>query len=68
MFLASFSGLVTEPKRLTTWPSRPMRNLVKFHLILSPIRPDFSPRSHWNSGWAVSPLTSTLSKTGKVTP
>ena len=52
-----------------TWPSLPTRNLVKFHLMASPgIRPDFSLRSHSKSGWASSPLTSTLANIGKVTP
>ena len=51
-----------------TWPSRPTRNLVKFHLILPPSRPFFSPLSQVNSGWASLPLTSILANIGKVTP
>lgn len=38
------------------------------HLILLPIRPPFSERSHSKSGWALSPLTSIFSNIGKVTP
>ncbi len=46
MSAAIFSGLVVEPYRLITVPSLPTRNLVKFHLILLPSRPDFCSRSH----------------------
>jgi len=41
---------------------------VKFHLILLPSRPPLASLSHAKSGWASSPLTSTLAKSGKVTP
>ena len=46
MSSVSFSGLVVGPKRLRTFPSRPTRNLVKFHLIALVSRPPSSERSH----------------------
>ena len=41
---------------------------MKFHLILLPSRPPFCARSHWKTGCASSPFTSTLLNSGKVTP
>src|SRR6185312_4553334 len=35
-------GVAVGAWRATTWPARSTRNLVKFHLIDEPSRPDFS--------------------------
>src|SRR3546814_12153079 len=65
---ASDPGLSAGAYRLITRPSRPMRNLLKFHLIASmPSRPPFSFFSHIHSGCAPSPLTSTLENMAKST-
>src|SRR5690606_656437 len=65
----SSSGLVVGAKRLTTWPSLPIRNLVKFHLMpWLPSRPGARFFSCTNSGWAPAPLTSTFLNSGKLTP
>ena len=41
---SSESGFVIEPKRARIFPSRPMRNFVKFHLML-PANGEFVPAS-----------------------
>src|SRR5579863_3626895 len=65
--LVRASGLVVGACRATTLPARSTRNLVKFHLIDAPSRPDLAFFRYWNSGWAVPPLTSILANIGKVT-
>src|SRR5882757_6142388 len=60
------SGFAVGACRATTLPERSARNLVKFHLIDAPSRPDFSFFKYWYSGWALLPLTSTLANIGKV--
>eukprot|EP01139_Manchomonas_bermudensis_P001454 Amastigsp_a2005_90.p2 type:complete len:178 gc:universal Amastigsp_a2005_90:811-278(-) len=62
------SGDVVGRYRETTEPSFAMRNLAKFHLM--PLMPsdERCDLSHWYSGWAPSPLTSTLPKIGNWRP
>src|SRR5690606_6045457 len=65
----SSSGLVVGAKRLTNWPSWPIRNLVKFHLMpWLPSTPGARCFSWTKSGWAPGPLTSTFRNRGKLTP
>src|SRR3954470_17418088 len=64
--LVSDSGLVVGACRATTRPPRSIRNLVKFHLIDEPSRPDFSLLRYLYSGCALSPLTSIFSNIGKL--
>src|SRR5204863_4400970 len=47
-------------------PSRPIRNLPKFHLM-SPGNGELSPVSASYSGWRSGPLTCNLSNIGKLT-
>ena len=62
-----FSGVVEGAYLATGSPFLFIRNLVKFHFIFSePNKPFFSLAKNSNKGWASSPLTSTLLKTGKV--
>src|SRR5690606_39078342 len=57
----SDSGAWLGAWRESTRPSRPTRNLLKFHLIAStPRNPPFCALSHFHSGCAPPPLTSTL--------
>src|SRR3546814_18652097 len=66
---ASDPGLSAGAYRFITRPSRPMRNLLKFHLIASmPRRPPLSFFSHFHRGGAPSPLESLLAKMGEYTP
>src|SRR2546423_4936532 len=60
------SGLVRGSKRLMIFPSRPIRNLLKFHLM-SPGYGDSGPASATYRGWRFGPLTSILSNSGKLT-
>src|ERR1035438_7355591 len=57
-------GGVVGAKRSTTLPFLSTRNLVKFHLILSPSRPPFSLFRNLYSGCASSPLTSIFENNG----
>ncbi len=61
-------GEVTEEKRPITTPSRPTRNLVKFHLMLSlprnPLAFDFKKTYNGCVAW---PLTSILENIGNET-
>ena len=69
MSLLSDAGESLGAKRLMTLPSLPTRNLVKFHLIVRvPRIPGAFAVSHFQSGDAVLPLTSTLLIIGNVTP
>src|SRR6266404_8404962 len=60
------SGVVLGSNRLMILPSRPMRNLPKFHLM-SPGKGESFPASATYSGCRLGPFTSILSKRGKVT-
>jgi hypothetical protein len=61
-------GTVVGSKRSITCPSRPIRNLVKFHLIdVVPSRPGFSFFIHCQSASASSPFTLSFDVSGKVT-
>src|SRR6478609_4322937 len=61
------SGVTVGAWRPTTLPDRSTTNLVKFHLIDDPKRPDFSRFRYSYSGCALPPLTSILANIGNVT-
>src|ERR1035441_2308934 len=60
------SGFTFESNRFRIFPSRPIRNLLKFHLM-SPGNGEPSPANNTSSEWRFGPLTSILSNSGKVT-
>src|SRR5262249_39546489 len=61
------SGRAVGAWRATTPPDRSTRNLVKFHLIDGPSRPDFSRFRYSYNGCAFVPFTSILANIGNVT-
>lgn len=66
-------GVIVGPQNLQTSPLLLTRNLVKFHGIcleqpfLGLCSSDFV-RKNWYIGWGLGPFTSTLEKSGNVTP
>lgn len=62
-------GVVVLAQRCLTLPSRPIKNFSKFHLTLCrPMMPGLLFFIHSHTGSALSPLTSVLPSTGKLTP
>ena len=64
--LSIFSGFVAGAYRSTTFPSREMRNFVKFHFMSLPRKPPFCFLRKSNRGSAFFPFTSIFANNGKV--
>ena len=62
------SGDVCGAYRLTVRPSGATRNLVKFHLIASMMKPPALSFRKEKTGWVPEPLTSTFVERAKSTP
>ena len=68
MSCSMLSGVSVGAKRLTTLPSRSIKNFVKFHLMDEPSALFFSFLRNLKRSLAFLPLTSIFAKRGNVVP